>query len=92
MDAVNLINLALYAAMLWLCVVLARRGYWPPAIIVGTMALHGLIYSGVYFYRTLIWDACPPFCGLGIWASSLRLHALIAILLGVLDRLWVPRG
>jgi CHASE2 domain-containing sensor protein len=89
MDVVNAANALCYSIMVVLCVLLAKHGHWVPVVIIGTVALHGLLYSTVYFYRTLAWDVCPPQCGLGPWAASLRLHSLIAIVLGMADRLWV---
>lgn len=89
MDLINFINIGLYIAIAVLSVILYRKGLPAPAIILGTLALHGFIFNGVYVYRDLLWETCPPVCGLQHWSTALRMHSLIAIVLTMLYRVMV---
>lgn len=87
MDAVNWTNFAYYLIMGVLCVILWRQGWRVPAIILGTLCLHGIAFNIVYIYRDAVWDTCPPVCGLQNWSSVLRTHSLLAILTAMVDRI-----
>lgn len=89
MDALNILNILLYMLMIALCVVFARRKLWTPFVIIGSLALHGMVFNAVYIYRDLFWVSCPPLCGLQEWSPVLRMHALFAIVMGMIDRLYV---
>lgn len=89
MDIINFLNIALYIAIFALSIVLARKGLVAPAIILGSLAIHGFIFNGVYIYRDAIWETCPPVCGLQSWSAALRMHSLIAIVITMLYRVYV---
>lgn len=89
MDGINFLNIGLYILIGVLSIFLFKKGEWVPAIALGTLALHGMIYNGVYIYRDITWVSCPPSCGLQDWSSVLRLHGLLAIVTSMLYRLAV---
>jgi len=89
MDLINFINIGLYITIAVLSVVLYKKGLTAPAIILGTLAIHGFIFNGVYIYRDLVWVTCPPQYGLQNWSTALRMHSLIAIVLTMLYRVMV---
>lgn len=89
MDFANAINAALYVAIGFFAILLARKGEWVTALALGTLALHGFAFNAVYVYRDLYWEACPPLCGLQEWTKILRMHALLAIVTSMLYRLYV---
>jgi hypothetical protein len=91
MDLINVINLLLYLTIGGLTIILAKRGEWVTAIALGTLALHGIVFNGVYIYRDLYWEACPPLCGLQEWSGIIRLHGLFAIITSMVYRLYVPK-
>ena len=87
MDAVNWFNFACYIVIGVLSVVLWRKGWPVPAIILGTVCLHGIAFNAVYIYRDVTLATCPPVCGLQDWSSTLRTHSLLAILTAMVDRI-----
>jgi hypothetical protein len=91
MDSVNFTNLVMYVVIGILSLLLIRKGEYVTGIALGTLALHGLIFNGVYIYRDQTMETCPPVCGLQHWSSVLRLHGLVAIVTSMLYRLFVKR-
>ena len=87
MDLINFFNIALYITIGVLSYQLWKKGENVCAVALGSLALHGLLFNGVYIYRDILWETCPPQCGLQHWSSALRLHGLSAIVTSMMYRL-----
>ena len=89
MELINFVNIALYFIVGYLSIKLWRQGEIVCALALGTLAIHGLIFNGVYIYRDIVWSECPPLCGLQAWSPALRLHGLLAIVTSMVYRVYV---
>ena len=92
MDYTNFFNIVAYAIIGFFSLkLLKQKGEIVTAIALGALALHGLLFNGVFLYRDLLWDSCPPVCGLQHWSAALRLHALVAIITAMIYRLYADK-
>jgi len=91
MDLTNWFNIVAYILIGFFSLKLLRKGELVTAITLGSLALHGLLFNGVFLYRDIYWESCPPVCGLQHWSAAIRLHALVAILTSMIYRLYVDK-
>lgn len=84
--------LVLYIALLYLSWRLSKTHNAAASVIIGSLAIHGLMFYSVYVFRDFTWAECPPMCGLQNWSSTLRLHSVLSIILAVIDRLELSRS
>ena len=67
-----------------------------PALIAGGA---NLIFHAAYFYRSIMWETCPPICGLQDWSTasgileqSMLLATVIMLIMALGRKIWISKN